>query len=63
LELWLPPQEEGAPPVYHFAEPDALPYERIPWSSATRQKRLTALTALQNAQRGAADHRRQRARA
>jgi transcription-repair coupling factor (superfamily II helicase) len=48
LELWLPPQEEGAPPVYHFAEPDALPYERISWSSATRQKRLTALTALQN---------------
>jgi hypothetical protein len=48
LEVWLPPQEEGAPPVYHFAEPDALPYERIPWSSATRQKRLTALAALQN---------------
>ncbi len=48
LELWLPPQAEGGPPVYHFAEPDALPYERIPWSSATRQKRLTALAALQN---------------
>jgi transcription-repair coupling factor (superfamily II helicase) len=48
LEVWLPPQEEGAPPVYHFAEPDALPYERIAWSSATRQKRLTALAALQN---------------
>jgi transcription-repair coupling factor (superfamily II helicase) len=48
LEVWLPPQEEGGPPVYHFAEPDALPYERIPWSSATRQKRLTALAALQN---------------
>jgi len=48
LEVWLPSQEEGGPPVYHFAEPDALPYERIPWSSTTRQKRLTALAALQN---------------
>ncbi|MFZ1769842.1 MAG: transcription-repair coupling factor, partial [Caldilinea sp.] len=48
LEMWLPSQEAGAPPIYLFAEPDALPYERIPWSSATRQKRLTALAALQN---------------
>jgi len=48
LELWLPSQEAGGPPIYHFAEPDALPYERIAWSSATRQKRLTALAALQN---------------
>jgi transcription-repair coupling factor (superfamily II helicase) len=48
MEMWLPPQEAGGPPLYLFAEPDALPYERIPWSSATRQKRLTALAALQN---------------
>ena len=46
LELWLPPAEEGGPPVYHFAEPDALPYERIAWSSATRQKRPVSYTHL-----------------
>ncbi len=48
LESWLPPVDEGGPPVYLFAEPDALPYERIPWSGATRQRRLTALAALQS---------------
>ena len=48
LETWLPPVEEGGPPVYVFAEPDALPYERIPWSGYTRQQRLTALAALQS---------------
>jgi transcription-repair coupling factor (superfamily II helicase) len=48
LETWLPPVEEGGPPVHLFAEPDALPYERISWSSATRQRRLTALAALQS---------------
>ncbi len=48
LESWLPPVEEGGPPRYLFAQPDALPYERIPWSGATRQQRLTALAALQS---------------
>lgn len=48
LALWLPPVEEGGPPILNFAEPDALPYERIAWSSATRQQRLTALAALQS---------------
>jgi len=48
LESWLPPREEGGPPIYHFAEPDALPYERITWSGYTRQQRLTALAALQS---------------
>ncbi len=48
LETWLPPVEEGGPPVYIFAEPDSLPYERIPWSGYTRQQRLTALSALQS---------------
>ncbi len=48
LERWLSPTEEGGPPVYLFAEPDALPYERISWSSATRQRRLNALAALQS---------------
>lgn len=48
LESWLPPVDEGGPPVLLFAEPDALPYERIPWSGATRQRRLTALAALQS---------------
>lgn len=50
IESWLPQPEEGGPPVYLFAEPDALPYERIPWSGATRQRRLTALAALQSRQ-------------
>lgn len=45
---WLPPLDEGGPPVLHFADPDALPYERISWSSVTRQRRLTALSALQS---------------
>jgi transcription-repair coupling factor (superfamily II helicase) len=48
LRVWLPPEEEGGPPVYQFADPDALPFERIHWSSATRQRRLTALAALQS---------------
>ena len=48
LESWLPPAEEGGPPRHLFAQPDALPYERIPWSGATRQQRLTALAALQS---------------
>ena len=43
LELFLPPQAQ----VSLYAEPDALPYERIPWSSRTRQLRLTALATLQ----------------
>ena len=47
LGAWLPPTGEGGPPLYHFADPDALPYERIHWSSTTRQRRLTALAALQ----------------
>ena len=48
LESWLPPVAEGGPPVYVFAEPDALPYERIAWSGYTRQQRLTAMAALQS---------------
>jgi transcription-repair coupling factor (superfamily II helicase) len=47
LALWLPPVEDGGPPRYLFADPDALPYERITWSNETRQRRLTALAALQ----------------
>jgi transcription-repair coupling factor (superfamily II helicase) len=48
LTHWLAPAEEGGPPVYLFADPDALPFERIRWSSTTRQRRLTALAALQS---------------
>lgn len=48
LELWLPSPAEGGPSLLPFAEADALPYERIGWSSATRQQRLTALSALQS---------------
>lgn len=47
LLTWLPPLEEGGAPVYHFADPDAMPYERISWSSATRQRRLSTLAVLQ----------------
>ena len=47
LLTWLPPLEAGGAPVYQFADPDALPYERITWSGATRQRRLTTLAALQ----------------
>ncbi len=46
LELFLPPTN-GVPHVSLYAEPDALPYERIPWAGRTRQLRLTALAALQ----------------
>ena len=46
LELFLPPAD-GAPHVSLYAEPDALPFERIPWAGRTRQLRLTALAALQ----------------
>jgi len=67
LQIWLPPTASGdasaalsmtAPytratvPLYYFADPDALPYERVAWSRETRQARLGALTAL--AQRSAA---------
>ncbi|RME58967.1 MAG: hypothetical protein D6790_11215, partial [Caldilineae bacterium] len=48
LTYFLPPVEEGnAPRVHLFAEPDALPYERIAWTDRTRQQRLTALAAIQ----------------
>ena len=54
LLIWLPPLEAGGAPIYQFADPDALPYERIPWSGTTRQRRLTALAALQQRAAGAA---------
>ncbi len=46
LQLFLPPTD-GPAPVSLYAEPDALPFERIPWTGRTRQRRLTALAALQ----------------
>ncbi len=42
LRKWLGPDV----PVYHFATPDSLPYERIPWATYTIQERLRALVAL-----------------
>ncbi len=42
LRKWLGPEA----PVYHFATPDALPYERIPWTPYTVQERVRALVAL-----------------
>lgn len=42
LRTWLPDDV----PVHNFADPDALPYERIPWAPETRQRRLEALVSL-----------------
>jgi transcription-repair coupling factor (superfamily II helicase) len=41
LRIWT-----GSDAVLAFPEPDALPYERVPWSRETVSDRLTALTAL-----------------
>ena len=46
LDLFLP-TTGGTSQVSLYAEPDALPYERIPWAGRTRQLRLTALATLQ----------------
>jgi len=48
ISHFLPPLEEGGPPVLLFPEPDSLPFERIAWTDRTRQARLTALAALQS---------------
>ena len=40
--MWLPDEY----PVHFFADPDALPYERIPWAPETRQRRLEGLVSL-----------------
>ncbi len=42
LRIWLPDEY----PVHFFADPDALPYERIPWAPETRQRRLEGLVGL-----------------
>ncbi len=42
LRIWLPDEY----PVHFFADPDALPYERIPWAPETRQRRLESLVGL-----------------
>ena len=42
LRIWLPDEV----PVHNFADPDALPYERIPWAPETRQRRLEGLVSL-----------------
>lgn len=41
LRQWLPSWR-----VHLFAEPDPLPYEKVPWSAETIWQRLNALTAL-----------------
>ncbi len=46
IPLWSADGEGQLGPLYYFAQPDARPYERIPWTSQTRQSRLTALAAL-----------------
>jgi len=42
LRVWLPDEV----PVYNFVDPDALPYERIPWAPETRQRRIETLVGL-----------------
>ena len=41
LRVWT-----GSEAIYAFPEPDALPYERVPWARETVSDRLAALTAL-----------------
>ena len=53
LQVWLPPTN-GLARVQLLADPDALPYERIPWARETRQARMSALTALLRRQGGIA---------
>jgi transcription-repair coupling factor (superfamily II helicase) len=50
LRTWLPDEV----PVHLFADPDALPYERIAWAPETRQRRIEALTSLLTSQPAAA---------
>jgi len=45
LQFW----SEQPAAVLRFSEPDALPYERIPWAAETIRERLTALGALTTA--------------
>jgi transcription-repair coupling factor (superfamily II helicase) len=45
LRLWSDQPEV----VLRFTEPDALPYERIPWAAETVRERLVALVALTTA--------------
>lgn len=42
LRQWLPDPSQ----VLRFAEPEALPYERIPWSAETVRERLGVLSTL-----------------
>jgi transcription-repair coupling factor (superfamily II helicase) len=58
VRVWLPPRD-GLQQVHLLADPDALPFERIPWARETRQARLSALGALVQATqaRGAGDER------
>ena len=46
LTMFMPSDFEASS-VSLCADPDALPFERIPWTGRTRQLRLTALAALQ----------------
>jgi transcription-repair coupling factor (superfamily II helicase) len=41
LRVWT-----GSAEIHAFPEPDALPYERVPWSRETVSDRILALTAL-----------------
>src|SRR5512136_1113663 len=53
LRIWLPDEY----PVHFFADPDALPYERIPWAPETRQRRLEGLVGLLSWESGGAGER------
>ncbi|MBN1934572.1 MAG: transcription-repair coupling factor, partial [Anaerolineae bacterium] len=50
LRQWLPTPEN----VLRFSEPEALPYERIPWAAETVQERLRAIAALAHWKEGSA---------
>ena len=42
VRAWL----GSSAPVHFFAEPDPLPYERVPWAAATVRERMATLQAL-----------------
>jgi transcription-repair coupling factor (superfamily II helicase) len=52
LRKWLPQPDR----VLRYAEPEALPYERIPWSADTVRERLGVLSALAASGEVAGEH-------
>ena len=46
VRQWTGQSADDSAGILYFAKPDALAFERIPWTGQTRQTRLTALAAL-----------------